>query len=558
MDNLEFGWIFEEIADLAVLAGEDPILVRDFRLAQVKADTLTRDIKDLDTDELEAEFPSEVVAVIQELKERKSSRLLNRLEKKTPIGLRQILQLPGIDVKTAELLFKNLGITSLEELEVAVKGKKIRKVRALGTKLELNIKRAMQRQQAGDRGLNLGQMRNLLGEIIYLFKRLKIEAYGVGETRRGVDYSEKLEMVVVSEPKPELINLLGKYPRFTKPLMEGEANSWVVTHILGPEIQLWFTDKDNLTLEVFQRTGSDGHLLAMGELLKAKGGAMLPELAKDGFTEADIYEALGLPYIPPELRESVRELKEIQENGLPNLIEVSDIKGDLHVHSNWSDGMGSLQELADKGKELGYEYLAVTDHSQSLKIAGGLSEKRLQEQGKEIEEINQQYEDFRLLKGIEVDILAQGKLDFSDEILQELDIVVASIHTGFGSGTDLTERICEALKNPNIDILAHPTGRLISRRDPYKVDLERVMEVAKKNQIALEINSAPDRLDLRDKDCQKAKENEMVIAINTDAHHLSRLEDIDLGVITARRGSLEKENILNAKDYKTLAKWLQR
>jgi DNA polymerase (family 10) len=278
-----------------------------------------------------------------------------------------------------------------------------------------------------------------------------------------------------------------------------------------------------------------------------------------GEKEEDIYRILGLPYIPPELREDSGEIEAAIEGRLPKLIELSDIKGDLHVHSKWSDGSHDFEELIDEAKKRGYEYVAITDHSKGLAIARGLSAERLMEEKKEIDAINKRLKGFRLIVGTEVDIRSSGEIDFPDEILKKMDIVVASIHSGFRQNREqLTKRLVSAMRNPYVSIIAHPTGRLIGERDPYDVDMNEVLKVAKETGTAIEINAYPLRLDLNDIHAKMAKEMGIPIVISTDTHIISQFDYMGYGVSIARRGWLEKKDILNTLSYTSLIKALRK
>ena len=274
-------------------------------------------------------------------------------------------------------------------------------------------------------------------------------------------------------------------------------------------------------------------------------------------SEEEIYESLGLDYIPPELREDRGEIEAARGGKLPALVEREDLRGDLHSHSTWSDGASTIRQMADKAASLGYEYIAITDHSPSSRIANGLSIKRLRQKKEEVEKINAEGRAIRLLMGSEVDILPDGSLDYPDEVLRELDFVVASVHSSFSmEESEMTKRICGALENPNVDALGHPTGRLIGQRDPYKVDIDAVIETAKNHGKALEVNSSYKRLDLKDSHARKAVEAEVKIIISTDAHRTQHLERIIFGVGTARRGWVKKTDVVNTYSLSELLKWL--
>jgi DNA polymerase (family 10) len=313
-------------------------------------------------------------------------------------------------------------------------------------------------------------------------------------------------------------------------------------------------------------TGSKAHNIKLRELALKRGlkineyGVFEVESGNRiaGEKEEEVYQALNLPFIPPELREDRGEIEAAQENRLPQLIEYSQIKGDLHLHTKWSDGAHTIKQMAEAAQKIGYKYIAITDHSQSLKFAGGLIEERLREQVEEIQKLNQELKDFTILSGIEVDIKSDGSLDFSDEILSKLDVVIAAIHSGFKQESKIiTERIIKAMQNRFVNIIAHPTGRLIGYRESYQVDINEMMEVAAKTGTILEINSYPERLDLNDIYCRMAKEKGVQLAIETDAHSIEGLTFMDLGVAVARRGWLEEKEVINTLPLDKLLKRLK-
>ncbi len=299
-------------------------------------------------------------------------------------------------------------------------------------------------------------------------------------------------------------------------------------------------------------TGSKAHNIRIRSIAQDKGlkvneyGIFKGKRRIAGKTEEEIFSSLGLPYIPPEMREDAGEIEAALGGTLPHLIETKDIKGDLHIHSNWSDGKKEIQEMAIFAKQIGYEYIAICDHSPHVGIANGLDEKRLSRQMEYIEKLNKEMKGFVILKGIEVDIKSDGKLDLPDSILEKLDIVVASVHSKFSQPEEeMTKRIIRAIENPNVDIIAHPTGRLIGKREPYKVNMEKLMHAAHANKKALELSAYPERLDLNDINCRKAKEKNVKIVISTDAHTQQHLDFMFFGVATARRGWLTKKDVLN-------------
>ncbi len=340
-------------------------------------------------------------------------------------------------------------------------------------------------------------------------------------------------------------------PQTQKVAAKGKTKSSIVTKD-GFQVDLRVVKPESFGAASHYFTGSKAHNIRIRSLGIGKGlkvneyGVFKGEKRIAGQTEDDVFKSVGLPFIAPELREDQGEIEAAQNGKLPSLVELKHIKGDLHVHSDWTDGNNTIEEMARAGKKRGYRYIAICDHSPAVGITNGLTEERLSKQIKEISRLNKKLKDFRILSGIEVDIRSNSKLDLGDDVLAKLDIVVAAVHTSFGQPKDkMTERIVKAIENPNVDIIAHPTGRLIGRREPYQVDMDKLMDACKANGKVLELNAYPERLDLSDINCRKAKEMGVKIAVSTDAHADAHLEWIRFGVATARRGWIEPQDVVN-------------
>jgi len=335
----------------------------------------------------------------------------------------------------------------------------------------------------------------------------------------------------------------------------------------GLQVDVRVLDEENYGAALHYFTGSKAHNVAIRERAK-ESGMKVSEYgvfrAKDekrlsGAKEEDVFKAVGLPFIPPELREDWGEIQAAEKGKLPKLIELADIRGDLQMHTRATDGKNSIAEMAEKAEEMGYAYIAITDHSRAVRVAGGLNEKELAKHLKEIEKVGSQFSGLRILKGVEVDIMADGSLDLQDDILKECDVVLASVHSRFNlEEGEMTRRIIKALKNPNVNILAHPTGRLILEREPYKVNLKEVIQVATDQGVVLEINAYPDRLDLKDVDARMAKEMGAKLVISTDAHSTLKLELMKFGIFTARRGWVEAKDVINTLPLEGLLKTLRK
>jgi len=410
----------------------------------------------------------------------------------------------------------------------------------------------------------LGTALPLAEEIVESLRQLKAtdKINFAGSLRRKKETIGDIDILVTSQKPEKIMKTFTSLPQVREILAEGPTKSSVITkddiHI---DVRVVEPISFGAALQYF--TGSKAHNIKLRELaikrsLKINEYGVF-DVKTDrrvaGESEEEIYQILNLPFIPPELREDRGEIESAQENKLPQLIEYSQIKGDLHLHTKWSDGAHNIRQMAEAAKKRDYNYIAITDHSQSLKFAGGLTEERLREQMEEIRRINQELDDFTVLSGIEVDIKSDGSLDFSDEILSKLDVVIAAIHSGFKQESKIiTERLIGAMQNRFVSIIAHPTGRLIGYRESYQVDIDKIMDMTARTGTILEINAYSERLDLNDVYCRMAKEKGVQLAIETDAHSIDGLKFMNLGVDVARRGWLEKKDVINTLPLDKLLK----
>ena len=478
-----------------------------------------------------------------------------------------MLKIPGLGAKKIKVIYDNLGISSIEELEKAARAHKIRELPGMGVKTEQSILKGIQTLKGqGDR-VQLAialPVANRIMEILSGMKEVSKVAIA-GSLRRRKEMVKDIDIVVATEAAETLVENFLKLPIISRVLAEGLSKVSVVLNA-GIQVDLRLVKPQEFYSALQHFTGSKEHntklrslALKMGYKLNEYG---IFEKEGDGVfcpkSETELYSKLDMPYIIPELREDRGEIEAALQDGLPDLVKLEDIRGDLHLHSDFSDGVSSIEEMVKKAKELGYEYIAITDHSKSLKVARGLDESRLRQQLELIKGINERVKGIRILTGIEVDILPDGSLDFDDDILKELDVVIASIHSGFKQDkTTITSRIVNACHNRYVNIIAHPTGRLLGRREPYDVDMDEVFEAAAKTGTVLEINSSPDRLDLNDVNVKRAAEMGIKIAINTDAHGTEALSDMMYGVWVARRGWLAAENIINTYSLEQLLEFLK-
>jgi DNA polymerase (family 10) len=557
MSNAKIAAILYEIADLLELKGVE-FKPRAYRRAARSIETLGKDITDYYKENKLEEIPGVGKAIakkIREIIETGELNYLKQLREELPAGLLQLMEIPEIGPKTAMRLYKELKITDLHELKKAAEEHRIRRLKGFGEKSEENILKGIRiiEQRSG---------RMLLGYAYYYGKKIeqyiasvtKLRTVSVaGSLRRMKETIGDIDILVGSDNPSMVMDVFVSNPEVEEVLARGDTRGSVrLKDGVQVDIRVVSTDSYGAALQYF--TGSKEHNIELRRLAIEKGykineyGVFMKDTGEKiaGKTEEEVYGILGLDYIPPELRENRGEIQAAANHQLPHLIEINHIRGDFHVHTNLSDGSASIEEIAEECKRRGYEYVAITDHSETLKVAGGLSEEDLVKSIETARKINEKIDGFRVLTGAEVEILGDGRLDYPDSILRDLDIVVAAVHSGFRmSRKEMTERIISAMANDHVTILAHPTGRVIEQRDPYEVDLERIIDEAKGKGVWLEINALPERLDLNDVNAKWAKESGVMMAIGTDAHSLDQLNYMIFGVATAKRGWLERGNVAN-------------
>lgn len=566
MQNTEIALIFHELADLLEIKGEEYFKIRAYRNASKILAGLDEPVQEAWKEGRLNKIPGigkNIAAKISELLTTGNLKKYQELLEEFPSGLLDIITLPGLGPKKAGMIREKLGITNLEELAEAAREKRLRVLPGFSVRTEDAILRniELRRNQAGRALLDLA--RNLAAELtgyLELLPGVTRVAAG-GSLRRWKETVGDIDLVVASDDPRSVIDSLAGHHRIGNILERGYDGAKFQTK-WGITVELDIVPEEVFTLALFRNTGSHAHFEKLQGLFTEKGDPMAAALlgkAKGELGEDDIYDMLGLQYIPPELREDRGEVEAALEKSLPNLLELDAIKGDLHVHSTWSDGVADIENLVERAKAKGYQYMAVTDHSRSLHIARGLSLEKLEEQHEVIRELNKNEEDFRILTGIEVDILPKGDLDCPDDILKEMDVVVASVHSAFKQDREtMTTRLISAMENRNVDIIGHLTGRLLNQREGYALDLERVLEAAANYGTILEINASPNRLDLSDINARRAKEKGIKLAINTDAHDLKRLDEMPYGVAVGRRAWLENEDVVNTMPAGELLKYLRR
>jgi len=491
--------------------------------------------------------------------------LHNRLKREVPPGLLDIISVPGLGPKTAGYLYKEKGISSLEELEKAAKERRLRQMKGFGQKTEENVLKGIEMLKRMKGRILLGEALPIAQEIIEeIESKCKVERICVaGSVRRMKEAIGDIDILVVSEDPGKTMDVFSSISGVQDVIVKGRTKTSVYLKD-GLQADLRVVDLDSYGAALQYFTGSKDHNIHLRKIAQKMGykvneyGLFEGERKIAGETEKELYETLEMTYIEPELREDNGEIEASQKGKLPNLVRLEDIKGDLHVHTNWSDGTESIEDLAKIAQGMGYEYIAVADHSKSLKVAGGLDEDELMLQVKEIRKINKRIKGFKILAGIEVDILGNGELDLDDSALKEMDVVVGAIHSKFSmSEKEMTERVLEAIRNENLDILAHPTGRLIGRRNPYEADIDKIMRESADTKTALEINCFPDRLDLNGPNAKRAKQMGAKISLGTDTHAASNLYFMKFGVGMARRGWLESKDVLNTWSAKEILDYLK-
>jgi len=568
LKNIELSRIFAQIAEILKIKEENPFKIRAYEKVALILENLPVDIETIYRQGGLNNIPGVGESIAQKIEEYLTTGKISyyeELKASVPAGVIELLDIPEVGPKTAKLLYEQLNIDSLEKLEEVVRQQRVRNLPGMGEKSENNILRGIELYKRQKERFLLGRALPLAEEIIGSLSKLKeVDKINyAGSLRRKKETIGDIDILVTSQKPERIMQTFVSLPQVREVLAEGPTKSSVLTREdIHVDVRVVEPRSFGAALQYF--TGSKAHNIKLRELAVRRGlkineyGVFETKTGERiaGEEEEEVYRILDLSFIPPELREDRGEIEAAQQNRLPQLVESSQIKGDLHLHTKWSDGAHTIRQMAEEAKKKGYDYLAITDHSQSLKFAGGLTEERLKEQIEEVKKLDQELEGITLLAGIEVDIKSDGSLDFSDEILSRLDIVIAAIHSGFKQESKvLTERIVKAMQNKFVHIIAHPTGRLLGYREPYQLDMERIIEVAADTRTILELNAQPERLDLSDVYCRRAKEQGVQLSIGTDAHSREGLAVMELGVATARRGWLEEKDVVNTLP---LAKLIER
>ena len=564
MKNQEVAALLYEIADLMEIKGEIAFKVIAYRRAAQTVETMSKDVEAVwqegKLEDLQG-VGKGIAETIAGFLEKGKSKHLDELKKGFPPGLVDMLELEGIGPKKVKLFYEKLKIKSIKDLEKACKSGKLRNVPGLGEKTEQNILQSI--EHAKKRG---GRM--LLGYAVPIAEQIVAEMREsghaervnvAGSIRRGKETIGDIDILVTSEKPDKAIEFFTKMKDVADVIAKGPTKASVHLHS-GLQVDLRvLTDKEYGSALMYF-TGSKEHNVEMRRIAIAKRmklseyGLLKSDKFVAGHTEEEVYKQLGMQFVPPEIREMRGEIEAAQHGKLPKLIELRDIRGDLQMHTKWSDGSNTVEEMAQAASQLGYQYICITDHAGNMKIANAMGQKEIERQRAEIDKINK-HSDIHILQGAEIDIRADGRLDVSNDVLKKLDIVLASLHSALKK--DNTSRILAAMDNPNVDIIAHPSGRLIDRRETVALDMPKIIDKAKETCTILEIDAQPNRLDLNDVSVRAAVDAGCLIAIDTDAHAPDQLGFMKLGVLTARRGWTKKEDVINTRPLDKMLKCLK-
>jgi len=571
MTNADIAAVFEQIADLLEFQGANPFRVRAYRNGARAIQDLPEPVEEVlgDPDRQLTDVPgigkdlAEKAAVLVATG---SLPMLEELLAEIPESVLAVLRVPGLGPKRAAVLYNELGVATLEQLREACLAQQVRGLKGFGAKTEAAILQGLEIAAQAQARIYWAEAdeiaRSVLKHLASCDAIEKMEP--AGSYRRGKETVGDLDVLAVASDADEAMDCFAEYAGVARVLLRGQTKM-SIRLASGLQVDLRVVPAESFGAALQYFTGSKAHNVVLRGMAKSRGlkineyGVFRGKKQIAGSTEEGVYAALGLPCFPPELREARREFDWAAAGELPELVELADVRGDLHVHSTWTDGMATIEEMAAAAKRRGLKYLAVTDHSKRVAMAGGLDARQLRRQFAEVDRINGRLKGFTVLKGIEVDILERGGLDLEDEVLSEADWVVASVHYGQNqSRAEITRRVVAALENPYVSAIAHPTGRLLNRRAAYEIDLEAVFKAARDNRKMMELNAHPMRLDLDDVACAAAKSYGVPIVIATDAHNINGLDAMRFGVLQARRGGLTKQDVANTRTWAQLKKLLKK
>lgn len=571
MKNLEVAEIFKNIADILEIKGENPFRIRAYQKAALVIESLTEDLEKLAAEEKLTALPGigeDLASKIKEILKTGTLKAYEDLKKEFPQGLSEILEIPGVGPKTAKVLFEKLKIKDVVGLKAMAEKGRLSVLPGIKEKTVENILRGIALLEEGKERMLMSVADVTASAIIEELRKSKAvrKISSAGSLRRMKETVRDIDILVASSNPDEVMDKFTSLPQVKEVISKGQTKSSILTRE-SVQVDVRVVDEHSYGAALMYFTGSKAHNIKLRAIAQRKNWkineyglfsvAGKTEKWISGRTEEEMYKKLGLSFIPPELREDTGEIEEAVENRLPRLIENDDIKGDLHIHSNNSDGAHSIEELVEAAQKRGYEYIAITDHSQSLKVAGGVSVEEKKKQIDEVRRLNKKLAGFTVLIGAEVDIKDDGSLDYPDSILKELDVVVAAIHAGFKQSKEkLTHRILKAMQNKYLTFISHPSGRLLGQRDAYELDYDEIFKMARETNTFMEINCYPLRLDLTDVWARHAKEKGVKMVIATDAHQLGHLDYMKYGVAVARRGWLEKKDVINTLPLEKVKKIL--
>jgi DNA polymerase (family 10) len=568
--NADIAAIFDEIADLLEIEGDNPFRIRAYRNAARTLRDLGREASSMiEHGEDLTDLPGigdDLAAKIRDIIATGATPLLSKLRKRVPPALTELLHIPGLGPKRVKTLYHELDIHTLEQLQRAALDGRIHSLPGFGVKTEQHILQALKAQTGVAKRFPLALAAQYAESLVSYLQQVPgvKQVVIAGSYRRAKETVGDIDILVTARPTSPVIDRFVAYSEVAEITARGKTRAAVrLASKLQVDVRVVPDESYGAALHYF--TGSKAHNIAIRELGQQRGlkineyGVFKNSHRIAGETEESVFQSVGLPFIPPELRENYGEIAAAQAGKLPQLVELRDLKGDLHAHTTATDGRNSLEAMAQAAREHGLEYLAITEHSKRVTVAHGLDARRLLAEIEEIDRLNATLTGITLLKGIEVDILEDGKLDLPDDILARLDLVIGAVHSRMHlSREQQTTRILRAMERPYFTILAHPTGRLIQEREPYDVDMPRIIRQARERGCFLELNAHPERLDLLDTYCRLAKEEGVLVSINSDAHSVMDFNNLRFGVGQARRGWLEKADVLNTRPLHALRPLLRR
>ncbi len=571
MNNKLVADIFRNIAQILEIKGENVFRIRAYQKAADSIEGLAEDISNFVNQGRLDEIPgigADLSAKIKEIVSTGKLVFYEELKHSVPEGLLELLNIPSVGPRTAGLLFEKLKIKNIPDLENAIKEKRLEGITGIKEKTIENILKGIELVKRAKERMPLATAMQLSADFLEALKKMKEVkvVFSAGSLRRCRENVRDIDILVVSRKPKEVMEVFTGFPQVKEVLAKGatkisvrifndvQVDCRVVEEKSFGAALIYFTGSKNFNVHIRKLAGKKGWKINEYGVFSLKSEKFLA-----GRTEEEIFKLFKMQYIEPELREDTGELELALEFKLPKLIKIEYIRGDLHCHSNYSDGVNSIEEMARAAQKKGYAYIGITDHSESLKVAGGLSIKDLGRKKNEIDCLNSQLKGLRILYGTEVDIDSEGKIDYPDNVLREFDIVVGAIHSGFKQSREqLTRRIVRACQNKYVHIISHPTGRLWGTRDSYELDFEEIFKAARETNTVLEINSFPQRLDLNDQNSRFAKNKGVKLSINTDSHAIEHLDNMFLGICVARRGWLEAGDVINTLTLEELLKAIRK